>query len=172
MKLKRFFALSFIALLLSFSAVSVYATEDESVSASEYVEDDTEPETEETEDTEPETEETYDDSEDETQETYAVLDNDLKDLPEADTAPTPTAPRKKSADNSDFTYGIVSWACVIIGLLAVLIVIISNKSHYYGGGGKQRYDDGDKITGQKRLLNDEYYNNRTKQSYYSKDTRR
>ena len=101
-----------------------------------------------------------------------MLDNDLSNLPEAETTPSPTAARKKSDKNADMTYGIVSWACVIVGLLTVLIVIISNKTHYYGGGGKQRYDDGDKITGQKRLLNDEYYNNRNRSAYYNKDTRR
>ena len=160
MKLKRLFAFGFIALILSFSTVGVFAVEDESSSASEsqYEESsaETEPETEQTEDTEPETEETepeteetqpeteetqpetqatqetqatYETESQETQDTFAVLDNDLSNLPEAETTPSPTAARKKSDKNADMTYGIVSWACVIVGLLTVLIVIISNKTH-------------------------------------------
>ena len=107
------------------------------------------------------------------EETYAVLDNDMDDLPEADTSPRPTAPRtKKTKEAADMTYGIISWACVIVGVLTVIIVIMSNKSGYYGGGGKQRYDEGNRITGQKRLLNDDYYTARKYNKYKDRDNYR
>lgn len=101
-----------------------------------------------------------------------VIETDVYQLPVAPVEPDPTAPAVSNGEDGDLTYGYVSWACVAVGVMAVIIVIISNKSHYYGGSGKQRYDEGDKITGQKRLLNDDYYNNRKHNSYYNKDTRR
>ncbi len=100
-----------------------------------------------------------------------VIETDAHQLPAAPTEPDPTAPVISQGEDGDLTYGYVSWACVVVGVMAVIIVIISNKSHYYGGSGKQRYDEGNKITGQKRLLNDDYYNDRKYKSYYSKDTR-
>ncbi|MCH5298428.1 MAG: hypothetical protein J1E96_01570 [Ruminococcus sp.] len=100
-----------------------------------------------------------------------VIETDAYQLPVAPVEPDPTAPVISRGEDGDLTYGYVSWACVLVGVLAVTVVIISNKSHYYGGSGKQRYDEGDKITGQKRLLNDDYYNNRKYNSYYTKDTR-
>jgi hypothetical protein len=147
----------------------------------------TEPETEEpyieTEpETEPETEEPYYETEPETEAPYVVetdpqaetpetIDPEY-DLPPAPTDPDPTAIHVSQGDNGDLTYGYVSWGCVVVGVLAVIIMLVSNKTHYYGGGGKHRYDEGDKITGQKRLLNDEFYNNRKYNSYYDKDTRK
>lgn len=134
------------------------------------------PTTAETEETAPETEaptqETYAETEATEKETYAVLDNNLEDLPEADTAPNPTAVFTKKNKNSDLTYGIFSWACVIVGVLTVIIVVLSNKSGYYGGSGKQRYDEGNKIIGQKRLLNDDYYTNRKYNDYQNRDNYR
>lgn len=103
--------------------------------------------------------------------TYATQKPNAASLPMAETEPDPTAVVIAQGDNGDLTYGFVSWACVIVGVLAVVIVIISNKSHYNGGEGKHRYNEGNKITGQKRLLNDDYYNNRKYASYYDKDTR-
>ena len=123
----------------------------------------------------PETEapETYAPETEAPTETYAVLDNNLDDLPEADTAPHPTAPRtKKAKQKADLTYGIISWACVIVGVLTVIIVILSNKSGYYGGSGKQRYDEGNKMTGQRRLLNDDYYTERKYNRYQDRDSYR
>lgn len=119
------------------------------------------------------TEETYESTDPtEETETYAVLDNDLDDLPEADTAPTPTAAFTSKNTNTDLTYGIFSWACVIVGVLTVIIVLLSNKTGYYGGSGKQRYDEGNMIYGQKRLLNDEYYTNRKYNDYQNRDNYR
>ncbi len=105
-------------------------------------------------------------------ETYAVLDNNLEDLPEADTAPNPKAIFTTKNKDSDMTYGIFSWACVIVGVLTVIIVILSNKSGYYGGGGKHRYDEGNRIIGQKRLLSDDYYTNRKFNDYQNRDNYR
>lgn len=85
----------------------------------------------------------------------------------------PTAVRvEKEKKPESFLYGIVSWICVIVGVLVVVVVLISNKTTYYGGNGKQRYDEGDRITGQKHLLNDDYYNSRKQSSYYNKDNRK
>ena len=76
-------------------------------------------------------------------------------------------------DDGDLTYGYVSWACVIVGVIVVLIVLVSNKTRYYGGEGKLRYSEGNRITGQqKRLLDDDYYKTRKYNSYYNKDTRK
>lgn len=183
---------SLVVLIFMFSAFSAYAVgEDDEVGGDEYVETQevtqapteaptyetqappTEAPTYETQAPEtqaPETEAPVQQETQATQETYAVLDNDLDDLPEADTSPHPTAPRTKKAEEAgDMTYGIISWACVIVGVLTVIIVILSNKSGYYGGSGKQRYDEGNKIIGQKRLLNDDYYTTRKYNSYQDRD---
>ena len=85
----------------------------------------------------------------------------------------PTAVRvEKEKKPESYIYGIVSWICVIVGVLVVIVVLISNKTTYYGGSGKQRYDEGDRITGKKHLLNDDYYNSRKQSSYYNKDNRK
>lgn len=191
---------SLVLLIFIFSAFSAFAVPEgeedpapEETYASEEIETEAPPVEEDTEAPEEETyieEETYPEeetyAEEETEpvyyeeeteapeeETYAVLDNDLDDLPEADTAPHPTAPRtKKAKESADMTYGIISWACVIVGVLTVIIVILSNKSGYYGGSGKQRYDEGNKITGKKRLLNDDYYTSREANRYQDRDNYR
>lgn len=108
-----------------------------------------------------------------TQTTYASTQAVTYTLPEATVETTPTAitvPEKK--ESGDLTYGYVSWACVLIGILVVVIVLVSNKTQYHRGNGKHRYDEGNKITGQKRLLNDDYYNHRKTESYFNKDTRK
>lgn len=52
--------------------------------------------------------------------------------------------------------GMVSWVCVIIGVLVVIIVLISTK---VGGhkNGRQRFDGGDRINSSRRQTNEEYY---------------
>lgn len=108
-----------------------------------------------------------------TKTTYATTQPVAHNLPEATVETIPTAVAvNKDKKPGDLTYGYVSWACVIIGVLVVVIVLISNKTQSRGGNGKHRYDEGNKITGQKRLLNDDYYNHRKTESYYSKDTRK
>lgn len=60
------------------------------------------------------------------------------------------------------TAGIVSWLCVGIGIAVIIGVLLSTKTNERKNGGKQRYGSGNKITGKKRLLSDEYYQNRKK----------
>lgn len=107
-----------------------------------------------------------------TQTTYATTQAVTHSLPKATVETAPTAISVTDNKDGDLTYGYASWACVIVGTLVVVIVLISNKRQYRRGDGKHRYDEGNKITGQKRLLNDDYYNHRKTESYYSKDTRR
>lgn len=52
--------------------------------------------------------------------------------------------------------GIVSWACIALGVLVVLIVVFSNRRPPRGGSGRKRYRRPVK-THKKRLLNDKYY---------------
>ena len=129
-----------------------------------------ETETETKETTERETEKTTETS---SKTTYATTQTTTYSLPPAEVETFPTAvvvPEK--TQKGDLTYGIVSWICVIVGVIVIVVVLISNKTQYRSGSGKHRYSEGNKITGQKRLLNDEYYNNRKTESYYSKDKRR
>jgi hypothetical protein len=107
--------------------------------------------------------------------TYATTQAVETQLPTAEKQTAPTAIRadeKEVEEKDDLTYGYVSWACVIIGILAVIIVLISNKTHYSGGSGKQRYDSGNMMTERGHLLSDDYYKTRKSNSYRSKDTRR
>lgn len=107
------------------------------------------------------------------QTTYASTQAVTYSLPEATVETAPTAVLiDAEKEVGDLTYGYVSWACVIIGILVVVVVLISNKTQYHRGNGKHRYDEGNKITGQKRLLNDDYYNHRKTESYFNKDTRK
>lgn len=103
--------------------------------------------------------------------TYATTET-LPEVTAIETVTAVTLPEPEKEEHGDLTYGIVSWCCVIVGVLAVFIVLISNKTQRLSRNGKHRYDEGDKITGQKRLLNDDYYNNRKYNSYYNKDTRK
>jgi NADH:ubiquinone oxidoreductase subunit 3 (subunit A) len=107
--------------------------------------------------------------------TYAPTKAAETKLPTVEKQTTPTAIRadeKEIEEKDDLTYGYVSWACVILGILAVVIVLISNKTHYSGGSGKQRYDSGNMMTERGRLLSDDYYKTRKSNSYRSKDIRR
>lgn len=107
--------------------------------------------------------------------TYAVTQGKVDELPTVDKFIKPTAVRldeNKIREKDDLTYGFASWACVIIGVLTVIVVLISNKTHYSSGSGKQRYEEGNRITGKRRLLDDDYYNTRKHKSYYEKDNRR
>ena len=51
--------------------------------------------------------------------------------------------------------GILSWACIVLGIVVVLIVVLSNRRPPRGMG-RRRYRR-PKRTGKKRLLNDKYY---------------
>lgn len=144
-------------------------------------EPETEPQTEQPPQTEEETDpQTREETEPETQaqteaptkKTIAAI-QDYEDLPSAPVDEEPTAVTVDLGDDGDMTYGLASWACVIVGVLTILIVIISNKTHYIGGVGKPRYSEGNRITGQqKHLLDDNYYSKRKYSSYLDEDARR
>ncbi len=59
-------------------------------------------------------------------------------------------------------WGFVAWICIGVGVAVILAVLLTTKTKAYRGGGKKRYSTGDKISGQKRLLNDKYYNSKRK----------
>ena len=133
----------------------------------------TQPETEPLTEPEQESAETEEPTEESTRTTYAETQAVTHSLPSApmDTIPTAVvvAPER---EGGDLTYGIVIWVCVIVGIFVVVVVLLSNKTRSHGSSGKQRYDEGNRITGQKRLLKDDYYDQRNNQSYFNKDTRR
>lgn len=52
--------------------------------------------------------------------------------------------------------GILSWACIALGVAVVLIVVFSNRRPPRGGPGRKRYRRPSKPH-KKRLLNDKYY---------------
>lgn len=54
--------------------------------------------------------------------------------------------------------GIVSWVCILLGVLVVLIVVFSNRRPPRGGYGRKRYHRPGR-TRKKHLLNDKYYRN-------------
>ncbi len=54
--------------------------------------------------------------------------------------------------------GIVSWVCIILGILVVMIVVLSNRRPPRGGSGRKRYRRPNR-SNKKRLLNDKYYRN-------------
>lgn len=51
--------------------------------------------------------------------------------------------------------GILSWACIALGVIVVLIVVLSNRRPPRGPG-RSRYHK-PKRSSKKRLLNDKYY---------------
>ena len=139
-------------------------------------EPETDPQTEYEPETDPQTEqETEEETEAPTERQTKVIAaiQDYEDLPSAPVDEEPTAVSTDLGDDGDMTYGLASWACVIIGVLTIVIVVISNKTHYMGGAGKRRYSEGNRITGQqKHLLNDDYYSARKYSSYMDQNPRR
>ena len=86
-------------------------------------------------------------------------------------APLPTAPESdivipdaigsiKEENEPSLFWGFVAWICIGVGVAVVLAVLLTTKTKAYRGGGKKRYSTGDKISGQKRLLSDKYYQSR------------
>lgn len=57
-------------------------------------------------------------------------------------------------------WGFVAWICIGVGIAVILAVLLTTKTRAYRSGGRKRYSTGDKISGKKRLLDDQYYNNR------------
>jgi len=54
--------------------------------------------------------------------------------------------------------GLLSWACIALGMIVILIVVFSNRRPPRGGSGRKRYRR-PSHTHKKRLLNDKYYRN-------------
>lgn len=54
--------------------------------------------------------------------------------------------------------GILSWICIVLGIVVVLIVVFSNRRPPRGGSGRKRYRRPGR-SHKKRLLNDKYYRN-------------
>ncbi|MDF2632800.1 MAG: hypothetical protein K0Q85_1396 [Caproiciproducens sp.] len=52
--------------------------------------------------------------------------------------------------------GILSWACIALGVIVIVIVVLSNRRPPRGGPGRKRYRRPGK-TNKKRLLNEKYY---------------
>lgn len=59
-------------------------------------------------------------------------------------------------------WGFVAWVCIGVGAAVIFAVLLTTKTKAYRNGGKKRYSTGDKISGKKRLLSDEYYNTKRK----------
>lgn len=62
--------------------------------------------------------------------------------------------------STNYTAGLVSWVCVIIGTIVIAVVLISTKASGRRGNGRQRYDDGNRMSSNQHLLNEEYYGSR------------
>jgi cobalamin biosynthesis Mg chelatase CobN len=63
-----------------------------------------------------------------------------------------------AANRSMNWWGLLSWACIAIGMIIILIVVFSNRRPPRGGPGRKRYRR-PSHTHKKRLLNDKYYRN-------------
>lgn len=63
-------------------------------------------------------------------------------------------------DEPKLFWGFVMWILVGVLIATVLAVILTAKTKAYRGGGKNRYSSGNKMGGQKHLLNEKYYQNR------------
>ena len=64
-----------------------------------------------------------------------------------------------SAANTKMNWiGILSWVCIVLGIVVVLIVVFSNRRPPRGGSGRKRYRRPGR-SHKKRLLNDKYYRN-------------
>ncbi|MBR3971875.1 MAG: hypothetical protein IKJ83_03190 [Ruminococcus sp.] len=63
-------------------------------------------------------------------------------------------------DEPRLFWGFVMWILVGVLVATILAVILTAKTKAYRGGGKNRYSSGNKMGGQKHLLNEKYYQNR------------
>ena len=57
-------------------------------------------------------------------------------------------------------WGFVAWICIGVGAAVILAVLLTTKTKAYRSGGRKRYSTGDKLSSNKRLLDDKYYNRR------------
>lgn len=120
-------------------------------------EPETEPQAQVSEPSEPETEATQQTESD----AYAAQYVDTDPAPSIDIeVPTLAKTISTKKYSTNYTAGLVSWACVIIGTIVIAVVLISTKASGRMGNGRQRYDDGNRMNSNKRLLNDEYYGGR------------
>lgn len=66
----------------------------------------------------------------------------------------------QASSNSRMNWiGILSWACIVLGMLVVAFVVFSNRRPPRGGPGRKRYRKKPGQTRKKHLLNDKYYRN-------------
>lgn len=63
-------------------------------------------------------------------------------------------------DEPKLFWGFVMWILMGVAIATILAVILTTKTKAYRGGGKNRYSSGNKMGGQKHLLNEKYYQNR------------
>lgn len=83
----------------------------------------------------------------------------LPEIDETDIVIPPVIGELKEENEPALFWGFVAWVCIGVGAAVILAVLLTTKTRAYRGGGKKRYSTGDKISGKKRLLNDQYYNN-------------
>lgn len=83
----------------------------------------------------------------------------LPEIDETDIVIPPVIGELKEENEPALFWGFVAWVCIGVGAAVILAVLLTTKTKAYRGGGKKRYSTGDKISGKKRLLNDQYYNN-------------
>lgn len=83
----------------------------------------------------------------------------LPEISESDIVIPPVIGDAKEENEPALFWGFVAWICIGVGAAVILAVLLTTKTKAYRGGGKKRYSTGDKISGKKRLLNDQYYNN-------------
>ncbi len=83
----------------------------------------------------------------------------LPEVSESDIVIPPVIGEIKEENEPALFWGFIAWICIGVGAAVILAVLLTTKTKAYRGGGKKRYSTGDKISGKKRLLNDQYYNN-------------
>ena len=63
-----------------------------------------------------------------------------------------------NSSNNNMLFGIIAWACIILGVAIVTIVLFSNRRAHKGYVARKRYNNGFKRK-KKNLLPDKYYRN-------------
>lgn len=145
--IKFLFVLAFLVLVLSaVSATNVFAEPDETYAIESYVA--TDDEVYETEAEEPEITET--------EPTYRAPLPTVEDTE----IPLPTVVGHiEEKEDTPLFWGFVSWILIGVGAAVVFAVVLSTKAKAYRGG-RDRYSTTDKISGKKKLLSQDYYDNR------------
>ena len=86
----------------------------------------------------------------------------LPEISQTDIVIPPVIGELKEENEPALFWGFVAWICIGVGAAVILAVLLTTKTKAYRSGGKKIYSTGDKISGKKRLLNDQYYNNKRK----------